>query len=86
MRKEDNSTDLSAHFSYVLAEKLRLRRIIFRSWVVPPRASNTMSKIVSLSLAPFSTFFGRLLSVIDRILMTNAIIAHRNGDPPYFGL
>lgn len=45
-----------------------------------------MSKIVSLAFAPSATWFSRLLSVIDHVLMTNARIAHRNGDLPYFGL
>ena len=45
-----------------------------------------MSKTLSIDLKPSTTWFGRLLSVIDHILMTNAEIAHRNGDLPYFGL
>ena len=45
-----------------------------------------MSKTASLSFAPRITWFSRLLSVIDHVLMTNARIAHRNGDLPYFGL
>ena len=45
-----------------------------------------MSKTLSLDLTPPTTWFSRLLSVIDHILMTNAHIAARNGDLPYFGL
>ena len=45
-----------------------------------------MSKTASLRFTPASTWFGRLLSVIDHVLMTNAHIANRNGDLPYFGL
>ena len=45
-----------------------------------------MSKTASLSFAPSTTLFSRLLSAIDRILMANAYIALRNGDLPYFGL
>jgi len=45
-----------------------------------------MSKILSLKLSTSPTWFTRLLSVIDHVLMTNARIAHRNGDLPYFGL
>ena len=45
-----------------------------------------MSKTLSIGLTPSTTWFGRFLSVIDHILMTNAEIAHRNGDLPYFGL
>jgi len=45
-----------------------------------------MSRTAALSFKPSATLFSRLLSVIDRILMTNAEIAFRNGDVPYFGL
>ena len=45
-----------------------------------------MSKTASLRLKPANGFFGRVLSIIDRVLMINAEIAHRNGDLPYFGL
>ena len=45
-----------------------------------------MSKTASVALAPSAGLFGRLLAIIDRVLMTNAEIARRNGDLPYFGL
>jgi len=45
-----------------------------------------MSKTASLHLTPSSSWFSRLLAVIDHVLMTNARIANRNGDLPYFGL
>jgi hypothetical protein len=45
-----------------------------------------MSKTASLTLSSPTTWFGRVLAVIDHILMTNAHIANRNGDLPYFGL
>ena len=45
-----------------------------------------MSKILSVGFTPSPTWFSRLLSVIDQVLMTNAEIANRNGDLPYFGL
>ena len=45
-----------------------------------------MSKTTSLGLAPSSSFFGRLMVSIDRLLMTSARISARNGDLPYFGL
>jgi len=45
-----------------------------------------MSKTASLALSTSTTWFGRLLAVIDHVLMTNARIANRNGDLPYFGL
>jgi hypothetical protein len=45
-----------------------------------------MSKTVSLGLAPSVSLFSRLLSTIDRVLLANAHIAARNGDPTYFGL
>jgi hypothetical protein len=45
-----------------------------------------MSRTASAGLTPAAGLFSRVLSLIDRILMTNAQIAHRNGDLPYFGL
>jgi hypothetical protein len=45
-----------------------------------------MSKTASFAFAPPATLFGRLLATIDRLLMTSAGIAIRNGDLPYFGL
>jgi hypothetical protein len=51
-----------------------------------PDQGNKMSKTASLSCAPSTTLFSRLLSAIDRILMANANIALRNGDLLYFGL
>jgi hypothetical protein len=45
-----------------------------------------MSKTASLTLSSPTTWLGRVLAVIDHILMTNAHIANRNGDLPYFGL
>jgi hypothetical protein len=45
-----------------------------------------MSKTTSLGLAPSTTLFGRLMATIDRLLMTSAEIAIRNGDLPFFGL
>jgi hypothetical protein len=46
----------------------------------------TMSKTASIALSSPTTWFGRLLALIDHVLMTNARIADRNGDLPYFGL
>jgi hypothetical protein len=46
----------------------------------------TMSKTASIGLAPSATLFGRLMVTIDRLLMTSARVAVRNGDLPYFGL
>jgi hypothetical protein len=45
-----------------------------------------MPKTATLPFAPSGSFFSRLLALIDRVLMTNARIAVRNGDLPYFGL
>jgi hypothetical protein len=45
-----------------------------------------MSKTASLRFAPSESVSSRLLSAIDRILMTGATIAARNGDLPYMGL
>jgi hypothetical protein len=67
--------------------ELPLASGIHTFWTTPPStARNTMSKTLSLELTPSPTWFSRLLSVIDHVLMTNAEIAHRNGDLPYFGL
>jgi hypothetical protein len=45
-----------------------------------------MSKTASFGLATSSTFFGRLMVSIDRLLMAHADVANRSGEPPYFGL
>jgi hypothetical protein len=45
-----------------------------------------MPKTASIDLSPSITLLGRLLAVIDRVLMANARIAIRNGDLPRFGL
>jgi hypothetical protein len=45
-----------------------------------------MSKTASLGLAPSATLFGRLMAIVDRLLMASARIAIRNGDLPHFGL
>ena len=45
-----------------------------------------MSKTASLTISPSTTWFSRVLALIDHVLMTNARIANRNGDLPYFGL
>jgi len=45
-----------------------------------------MSKTAVIGLAPSATLFGRLMAMIDRLLMASARISIRNGDLPYFGL
>ena len=45
-----------------------------------------MSKTASIRLTPSTTLFGRLMASIDRMLMTSARVALRNGDLPHFGL
>jgi hypothetical protein len=45
-----------------------------------------MSKTASVTFAPSSGVFARLMASIDRLLMASARIAVRNGDLPYFGL
>jgi hypothetical protein len=45
-----------------------------------------MSDIASLRVAPSNGVFGRLMAIIDRLLMASARIAIRNGDLPHFGL
>jgi hypothetical protein len=44
-----------------------------------------MSKTASIGLAPSATLFGRLMASIDRLLMTSARVAVRNGDLPISG-
>jgi hypothetical protein len=45
-----------------------------------------MRKTASIGLLPPDTLFGRLMALVDRVLMANANAAIRNGDLPYFGL
>jgi hypothetical protein len=45
-----------------------------------------MSKTAAIGFAPSITLLGRLIASIDRMLMTSARAAVRNGDLPYFGL
>jgi len=45
-----------------------------------------MSDTASLQYAPTTGLFGRLLASIDRLLMSSARVAIRNGELPYFGL
>ena len=51
-----------------------------------PKKGTDMSKTVSLGFAPSTGLFGRLMASIDRLLMTSARAAVRNGDLPPFGL
>jgi hypothetical protein len=48
--------------------------------------ATTMSKTASIGLVPSNGLFSRLMAAIDRLLMSSARIAVRNGDLPYFGL
>jgi hypothetical protein len=45
-----------------------------------------MSKTASIGFASSKGLLGRLLASIDRMLMTSARVAVRNGELPYFGL
>ncbi|WP_315739810.1 MULTISPECIES: hypothetical protein [unclassified Bradyrhizobium] len=45
-----------------------------------------MAKTAALPLVQPVSLFGRLLATLDRVLMTSARAANRNGDLPYFGL
>ncbi len=45
-----------------------------------------MAKTASIGFVPSTGLFGRLIASIDRLLMTSARLAIRNGDLPYFGL
>jgi hypothetical protein len=51
-----------------------------------PEEATTMSKTASIDFTPSSTLFGRLIASIDKLLMTSARAAQRNGDLPHFGL
>ena len=45
-----------------------------------------MSKTATIALSSPTTLLGRFIAAIDRLLMTSARIAIRNGDVPHFGL
>jgi len=45
-----------------------------------------MSKTASVGFVPSPGLFGRLMASIDRLLMTSARAAVRNGDLPHLGL
>ena len=45
-----------------------------------------MSKTAFIGFTTSNSLFGRLMAAIDRLLMTSARAAVRNGDLPYFGL
>lgn len=45
-----------------------------------------MAKTASIGFAPSHSLLNRLLTSIDRLLMTCARASVRNGDLPYFGL
>jgi hypothetical protein len=45
-----------------------------------------MSNTTSFRLTTSATLFGRLMAMIDRLLMASAEIAIRNGDLPRIGL
>ena len=51
-----------------------------------PNLRMNMSKTATVSIRSSATLFSRLVATLDRVLMTNATIAARNGDIPYFGL
>jgi hypothetical protein len=51
-----------------------------------PNQRMNMSKTATASIRPTATLWGRFLATLDHVLMTNATIAARNGDLPYFGL
>jgi len=51
-----------------------------------PEKGTRMSKTASIGLVPSNGLFSRLMASIDRLLMSSARAAVRNGDLPYFGL
>ncbi len=53
---------------------------------VPLHSSKGIKMFKSASPAPSIGVFGRLLANIDRLLLSSARIAVRNGDLPHFGL
>jgi hypothetical protein len=50
------------------------------------RKEDPMSKTASIGFVPSNGLFARLMASVDRLLMTSARAAVRNGDLPYFGL
>ena len=50
------------------------------------KQETTMSRMVAMGFAASNGPFSRLIAAIDRLLMTSAGVAVRNGDLPYFGL
>jgi hypothetical protein len=51
-----------------------------------PGKGTLMSKTAAIGFAPSTTLLGRLMASIDRLLMSSARIAVRNGDLPRFGI
>jgi len=51
-----------------------------------PGKGTQMSKTAAIGFAPSTTLLGRLMASIDRLLMSSARIAVRNGDLPRFGI
>ena len=54
--------------------------------MLPATKGSFMSKTASIAFVPSGTLLGRLIAAIDRLLMTSAHAAVRNGDLPHFGL
>ena len=48
--------------------------------------ANTVAKTIAIALPARTTLLGRLLAIIDLVLMASARAAVRNGEPTYFGL
>ena len=69
-----------------LASGIRKLSLMTRRSSAAIEKREQMSKPASIALDPSCTLFGRLLASIDRLLMTSAAIAVRNGDQPRFGL
>jgi hypothetical protein len=53
---------------------------------LPGAPKGTPMSDTSIHLTRSAGFFGRIMAIIDRVLMANAHLAARNGDLPYFGL
>ena len=71
--------DCSWHLVYVNFPLNTWRSAAFRK-------GDMMSKTASIGFTTSNSLFGRLMAAIDRLLMTSARAAVRNGDLPYFGL
>src|SRR5258708_140245 len=69
-------TDCCWHLVYVNCPQIMMQRS------AELQKGMTMSKTASIGFTPSSNLFSRLMATIDRLLMTSARAAVRNGDLP----